>query len=670
MEGTCETAYATQKQYTGYITLPPYTLSPIQQNYTINTFFWFIEARESPQTSPLTLWLSGGPGTSSMFGLFNEVGPCEVVQMSDGTYGTVYNEWGWDRSSNMLFIDQPNQVGFSYDTATDASFDLMAGEVYEPPTPPISGLPSYMYLNGTFGTASAEDVTPWSTTANTTEVAAQATWHFLQGWLSGFPQYNPAIRPNSTTSTTSGPVGINLFTESYGGKYAPVFATYFEQQNEARLIGTIPSNSSLAIQLQTVGIINGKIDDLVQDYYYPSFAYNNTYGIETITLTDELNELNEYANDCVSQIEDCRNAMILTDPEGYGDVDGTNDLCSAAQITCNNIMSTYVAAGYYPYDIRQMIPSPDPPAAYQEYLNNDTVLQAIGARVNYTESNQYVLQGYVATGDTIRGGLIDDLATLLSMNVRVALIYGDADYVCNWLGGEAISFAIASSLPSYPTPTSSLPAGSTPPPSYASGFPAAGYADIVVNKSYVGGVARQYGNLSFSRIYNAGHFVPYFQPETAFTLFTRIIQGTDLSFGDLIDLRSFGSEGPTNATYTTTATYSPTPTCWIRAWNQSCSEDDTNAMLDGEGLVANGIFYLSSKGVSSGLPDSISAGVPGHPMTTTATTGTALTGVYTATATPTSGVATALRHPPTLDVRIGPVAALLASLLIGCIVLL
>src|SRR5579862_5958212 len=46
--GTCTTVFPEQLQYTGHVHLPPYTLAPIQQNYSINTFFWFIEARESP----------------------------------------------------------------------------------------------------------------------------------------------------------------------------------------------------------------------------------------------------------------------------------------------------------------------------------------------------------------------------------------------------------------------------------------------------------------------------------------------------------------------------------------------------------------------------------------------------------------------------------------------
>jgi len=125
--GTCTTVFESQKQYSGYIGLPPFTLAPVQQNYPINTFFWFIEARQSPETAPLTIWLNGGPGSSSMIGFFQENGPCEVVQLSDGTYGTQSRMWGWDRISNVLFIDQPNQVGFSYDTPTNFSVDLIHG---------------------------------------------------------------------------------------------------------------------------------------------------------------------------------------------------------------------------------------------------------------------------------------------------------------------------------------------------------------------------------------------------------------------------------------------------------------------------------------------------------------------------------------------------------------
>lgn len=646
-EGTCTTVYPTQKQYTGYITLPPYTLAPIQQNYSINTFFWFVEARQVPESAPLTIWLNGGPGSSSMVGLFTEVGPCEVVQMNDGSYGTQSRMWGWDRSSNMLFIDQPNQVGFSYDTATNASYDLFANEVREPATAETD-LPSFLNLDGTFGTANSNEKESWSASSNTTEIAASATWHFLQSWLSSFPQYNPAVRPNVTsTQVPEAAVGIHLFTESYGGKYGPTFARYFDQRTEDRRNGLLPSNGSLDIQLESLGIINGIVDDAVQNYFYPFFGYNNTYGIKAYSQTDQLNTLQAFSGPggCLEQINACRTAADATDPDGLGDVARTNELCEAAQYGCLNVTAPYVRNGYNVYDIRQQTPSPDPPAAYQEYLNNETVLESIGARVNYTESNPYVQQGFISTGDTMRGGQLTDIAYLLSKGVRVALMYGDADWICNWLGGQAISLEVAKLVRPLPSPG---PPGFPPTPGlnpYADAFPAAGYADIVVNSSYVGGAVRQFGNLSFSRVYDAGHLLPYYQPETAFTVFTRIIQGTEISTGDVVDLSTFGSEGPQNATHTNKVPDQPDPTCWVRAWNSTCTTDDTEAMLAGKGIVANGIFYQDDSSVS--LPrSSVRAGIPGSPMSVasddasqetgdaSSSTAPALTGVYTATNTP------------------------------------
>jgi len=41
-----------------------------------------------------------------MFGLFNENGPCEAIEIAEGVLGTIPRDWGWDRGSNMLYIDQ------------------------------------------------------------------------------------------------------------------------------------------------------------------------------------------------------------------------------------------------------------------------------------------------------------------------------------------------------------------------------------------------------------------------------------------------------------------------------------------------------------------------------------------------------------------------------------
>jgi carboxypeptidase C (cathepsin A) len=649
--GTCTTAYSTQKQYTGYITLPPSALAPIQQNYPINSFFWFIEARQSPETAPLTIWLNGGPGTSSMFGLFNEVGPCEVVQMSDGTYGTRMRSFGWDRASNMLFIDQPNQVGFSYDIAMNASFDLLSSAVFEPSTGPSSRLPSFMYLNGAFGTANSNAKVPYATTANTTEIAAAATWHFLQTWLSTFPQYNPSVRPNSTANDTKLPAGINLFTESYGGRYGPIFATYFDDKNAAIANGTLSQRDTVPVVLQSLGIINGLVDPLIQNRFYPTFAYNNTYGIQMIGLVDQLNGVSNFTNQCAPAIQACRAAGS----NDYGDDVKANALCRKATAICNDLTLLAPLHGYDPYDIRQKLRSPDPSAAYQEYLNDASVLSSIGARVNFTESNSYVLQGFYDTGDLSRDDTIDELAGLIARGVRVAFIYGDADFICNWQGGQAVSNALASALSNVSVEGSSndQSAGTKLAASYAAGFSAAGYADIVVNNTYVGGNVKQFGNLSFSRIYDAGHFVPYYQPETAFQVFARIIYGHDLSTGVAVDLSSFRSSGTSESAHTNTVPSSPpAQTCWVRSWNSSCSTEDTAAMLRGKGVVQHGIYYQDPSSIV--LPTAtVAAGFPGQPMTTKSATSlsadgtsTQLTGVYTATGTPVASSAAMVRSMP------------------------
>ena len=95
-DGVCNTAFNTQQQYTGWVNVPG--------AYETNIFFWFVAARQP--TSQLTIWLNGGPGSSSMFGFFSESGPCEVVERGANRLDTVAREWGWDRASNMLFIDQ------------------------------------------------------------------------------------------------------------------------------------------------------------------------------------------------------------------------------------------------------------------------------------------------------------------------------------------------------------------------------------------------------------------------------------------------------------------------------------------------------------------------------------------------------------------------------------
>lgn len=598
--GTCVTIFQTQKQYTGFVTIPPFTLLPVQQNYTINTFFWFIEARQTPEIAPLTIYLNGGPGSSSMVGLFQEVGPCEVVELTEDQLGTQARIWGWDRSSNLLFIDQPDQVGFSYDAVTNASLNLLSGDISYPPTDVPNGQLPYSFLNGSFGSGNQ------ASTANTSNVAAQATWHMLQAFLGAFPQYNSGNRTTDVNAARTAPIGINLFAESYGGHYGPAFASFWESQNQLRRIGSIPSNSTVEIHLASLGIIQGCVDDLVQGEYYPRFASNNTYGIQAISLAGSITAAGEYvsANGCQQLLESCRAAALMLDPNNYGDSQAVNDKCKQAQSDCQDhvVFGPYSASGRSIYDITQSDLNPFPKSTYLEYLNMLSVQKAIGSPVNYTETSAPVVNAFQSTGDYAKGNQISALASLLNSGIRVALIYGDRDYACNWLGGEALSFSIAGSVPQY-----------TP-------FYGAGYAPLVTNSNYVGGVVRQFGNLSFTRIYDAGHLIGAYQPESLFELFSRIIQGVDLSKGQPVNMSLFGTTGDANATATNSAPAMADPTCYLRAVDTTCNDEQQNALSQGRGVIINGVWYEKSSDWTP-PPRSLSslAGQPGTAPTSTKT---------------------------------------------------
>ena len=168
-------------------------------------------------------------------------------------------------------------------------------------------------------------------------------------------------------------------------------------------------------------------------------------------------------------------------------------------------------------------------------------------------------------------------------------------------------------------------------PGYDTAFPSAGYAQIIVNESYVGGAVRQYGNLSFSRIYDAGHMVPYYQPETAFTVFTRVIQGDDISMGRNVDLSTFGTEGPSTSDHKNVVPPQPESECWIRE-AVTCTPEERAAIAQGKGTVEAGIWMLAGgNSTPSDRPGNYSV-VPKSPPTPAATM--PLTGVFSATSTP------------------------------------
>ncbi|CAI9302939.1 unnamed protein product, partial [Lactuca saligna] len=81
----------------------------IEHSHDAQMFYFYFESRNSTK-DPVVIWLTGGPGCSSELALFYENGPFKIGD----NLTLVWNEYGWDQASNLIYVDQPTGTGFSY----------------------------------------------------------------------------------------------------------------------------------------------------------------------------------------------------------------------------------------------------------------------------------------------------------------------------------------------------------------------------------------------------------------------------------------------------------------------------------------------------------------------------------------------------------------------------
>ncbi|KAG8227812.1 hypothetical protein J437_LFUL010970 [Ladona fulva] len=88
--------------YSGYIT--------VNKEFNANLFFWFFPAKYDYEKAPVVLWLQGGPGATSLFGLFTENGPFFI---SKKLY-LKSRKYSWSNTHSVLYIDNPVGTGYSF----------------------------------------------------------------------------------------------------------------------------------------------------------------------------------------------------------------------------------------------------------------------------------------------------------------------------------------------------------------------------------------------------------------------------------------------------------------------------------------------------------------------------------------------------------------------------
>ncbi|CAN1328488.1 Serine carboxypeptidase 24 [Linum perenne] len=228
---------------------PPITFAQFSGFVTVNEehgsalFYWLTEAASNPSTKPLVLWLNGGPGCSSVaFGASEEIGPFRINKTASSLY---LNKYSWNRDflcwlaeANILFLESPVGVGFSYSNSTS-------------------------YVNNS---DTAED-----------------SLTFLITWMKRFPQYKYRE--------------FYLTGESYAGNYVPQLAKKILDYNKAH---SSKEHSSSIINLKGFMVGNAIIDryyDRLGRYTYwwtHSMISDQTYN----SIFDKCDFANKISNEC------------------------------------------------------------------------------------------------------------------------------------------------------------------------------------------------------------------------------------------------------------------------------------------------------------------------------------------------------------------------------------
>lgn len=362
--------------------------------------------------------------------LFRENGPCRVNSDSNSTSD---NQFSWNEHSDILYIDQPVQTGkqclplgrelvpidliqgFSYDFAQPGVLDADGNLVLDRNS---SETPAGLASGSRRGFFSSQNP---RNTANSTQAVARSTWFFLQVWMQKFDK-----RESSNNK-------INFWTSSYGGHFVPKLIQYTLAQNARHSQGSLDQEQFIPLTIGILGMTNACIDGPIQLPYYPEMALKNNYSAP---LTDQAGYLTAIHNfkksdGCLAKIQVCQNTSIAADHK-LSDTSNVDDICRDANQYCGKHVAS-VATGRSYFDIAY----PDNFLAnplsetYLGYLNQKHVQDALGVPVNFSANAPVVAQAFSLTGDNVKGGSLEALASIMDAGVSVTMVYGDRDFACN-----------------------------------------------------------------------------------------------------------------------------------------------------------------------------------------------------------------------------------------------
>ncbi|KAK4736939.1 hypothetical protein R3W88_000636 [Solanum pinnatisectum] len=345
------------KQHSGYI------VTNSQHGRAL--FYYFVEADSENATSlPLTLWLNGGPGCSSVgFGAFMEHGPFQPGK--DGRL--IKNKYSWNLESNMLYVESPIGVGFSYSNTSS-------------------------------------DYTNWDDVAT-----AKENLQFILNWIEKFPEYK-----NSE---------LFLAGESYAGHYIPQLTILLLDYNRKPNVKPI--------KLKSIALGNPLLDLEISvkssEYLWSHGAISDELLTMKRTICNETRLLLESIHNNMSN--ECSEVWELTNEEMGSDTDMGDLLAPICESSgaAGQLGVLGKLATIHEKDVRK-IGDPCLIDRIYMYLNKPEVQKALHANTTHLPYAWDFCLGHLQyqRGD-LAINVIPLLSNILKENIQVLLYSGDQD---------------------------------------------------------------------------------------------------------------------------------------------------------------------------------------------------------------------------------------------------
>jgi len=238
--------------YSGYLPTGKLSGGPGQLHY------WFIESTNDPASDPVVLWLNGGPGSSSLIGLLTENGQIvtndnSLKETVDGVPQVFVNEYAWTKSANVLWLESPKGVGFSY----------------------------------------CEGATKNSECVNTDESTAQDAYEFLVNFFAAYPEYS------SNKFYITG--------ESYAGIYIPMMMQQIDEDPlNARLnfVGAAIGNGCWGNTVGTCAFSSPEAQQISADFYFGHGMYSQALRSEMQAACGDFSTLSARCIQKLSEMEE------------------------------------------------------------------------------------------------------------------------------------------------------------------------------------------------------------------------------------------------------------------------------------------------------------------------------------------------------------------------------